>query len=108
MNAPDILAAQAAPLTPAQKRTITRRANKAKREAFMAKHAAIRAAKETLEAAPPAAFSGSAWDALNYLQAKYCGDRYAAAVVGAQNRRNLRRQPLVRLADWRAAGRIHA
>jgi hypothetical protein len=78
-------------LTPAEKRQITRRANKQKREAIAAAHRAEQAARD---------FEAKILELVADIRAAR-KDAYAVAASTQGHRRKLAGQPVVSLAAWR-------
>jgi hypothetical protein len=89
-----------APLTPSEKRTITRRANKAKREAIAAAILAEQDARATASADPN--FEAKILELIAIMWTART-DAYAAATSTQGHRRELAREPVVSLAAWRAS-----
>jgi hypothetical protein len=90
-----------ATLTPSEKRTITRRANKAKREANATAHCGKRAA----HAGAPAHrdLETKVLDVIAVLRAgRAARNPNAAAAASQGNRRELAGRSVVSLAEWRA------
>lgn len=87
-------------LTPAQKRTITRRANKAKCEYLDAE-----IARKAKEAAPKYTREGEValLRMAEFAHAELALCRAYLAARGGSNREELRKRPVVALEDWRAA-----
>ncbi len=96
-----------ASLNPSEKRTIARRANKAKRDSFLAGYAAAQAADRIGRAAPTnSAESEETREAtilavLAALQ-KRRHENQQKATAAVRRRQELARRPLVSLAEWRA------
>jgi|HubBroStandDraft_6_1064221.scaffolds.fasta_scaffold972676_2 hypothetical protein len=99
MNAPT--------MTPAEKRTATRRANKAKRDAYLARAAEERAnavAKPAAEWRPMTADDEAVLlHMLTYAQTKLAECRADMAKAARQDRQQMATQAVVALADWRRA-----